>query len=191
MEAPGAPAGGYKVPESDKRRRKRIQLYLRPDGSIDQESLTDEQRGQLGIGGATPGAEATPAAVPPEMVGMLLRLVVQVEAAVVGPKVGIKATEAAECLTPDEPVYQGITETGARVLGKYAGPLSIWADEIALCSMILIWQTGAFQAMRALAADRAALPVTPQTAPGPVPIRPNPQVKPDPPAPAPDWNAGE
>lgn len=150
-------------PPGDKRKKPRVILYKNEDGSFDTSGLSDEEKQKI-FGGASapqppppppPPQDTGPAPepVPAEVVGMALNLLVSIEAAVVGQKLGIDQVRAYDALTPREPLATLITAQSTKVINKYGGSLGPWADEIALGCMIVTWQVTAFNELRRIAAE--------------------------------------
>lgn len=134
----------------DKRSRKRITVYLDENGQPDLESLKDDERSKLGLAGSPDSpADAEPAAqIDPAVVGMMFHMLCTIESAFVAPRMGITSEQAREALTPPEPIRDSIIGAGTKVLNKYGGALGRWADELALASVIVLWQTQAFAEMK-------------------------------------------
>lgn len=147
---------------ADKRKRKRLTVYLNADGSPDWDGVTDEQRQQFGMGATAAAPPPEPMHVPPEMVGYLVMTMARIEAAIVAPRMGLTAEETARALTPPEPILVGIQEAGARVLAKYAGTMGKYQDEIILGSLLITWQAQAFAELRRMkAANESEPPANP------------------------------
>lgn len=149
---------------TDKRKRKRLTVYLHDDGTPDWDGVTSEQRAQLGVAGSEAGSEtpAEPLQVPPEMVGFLVLTLTRIESAIVAPKIGLTSEQTLEVLTPAPALLQGINEAGARVLAKYGGTLGKYQDEFMLGSLLITWQAQAFAELRRMCAanesKREAMP---------------------------------
>lgn len=154
-ESTGPDASAPAMSPNDKRKRKRITVYCNDDGTPDLDSVPEDQRRALGIGQAPEGsnqAPEAPAQFEPAMVGMILPVLVGIEAALIGPRLGIEIDQARSALTPHPMIADGIAQAGAKVLNKYGGNLGRWADEIALVSIIATWQVQAFAEMRRMKA---------------------------------------
>jgi hypothetical protein len=163
-EITGGETDTHAKPDNDRRRKKRLQVYLNDDGTPDWEATPADVRSQLGMGGAGgDGVQPAGPEIPPEMVGMLVGLIGNIEAAIVAPKMGIPSEAAREALAMPEPIAVGINEAGGRVLAKYSGSLGRYADEIVLGSLLVTWQASAFARMREYKASMPAPDVPTQT----------------------------
>jgi hypothetical protein len=152
---------------NDRRRRKKIYVYLDGNNQPDWSALTPENRQALGVTdtGITPPEPEPDRTIQPEVIGMLLSTMIGIEAAIVAPRFGVSAERAREIVTPLEPVAAGICASGARVATKYGGALGRWQDEIVLATLIVTWQTSVFAGLRAEQARQ-----TPPVAPPPPPV---------------------
>lgn len=139
---------------TDKRKRRRITVYCNDDGSPDLSTISDEQKAALGLNGsaAGPAPEPVPQVEPidPAIFGMMFGVLANIEAAVVAPKMGIDPDAARSALVPPPPLADALANAAAKVAAKYGGTLGRWADEIALGSLIVTWQIGAFAQMRSM-----------------------------------------
>lgn len=151
------------APVMDKRRKKRVSVYLNDDGSPDWSGVSDEQRAMLGGVLPTPEAEAEP--IPPEMVGLLLKTVTSIEAAVLARSMDLEPALVHQAFAIPEPMEGPMCETGARVLQKYMGGASRYQDEMVLAALLISWQGAAIGQLRAFKAEK--LP-TPEPPPAPI-----------------------
>jgi hypothetical protein len=158
----------------NKRKKPRFTVYRNADGSFDTEHLSDADRAAFNAhtSGATNAAPPPPAAGPaepmpdpidPMIIGMALNLLVSIESAVVGQKLGIPQQTAFKVLTPKPPFDESITALATKVANKYGASLGPYSDEIALVALIGAWQVSAFSELRAIVAEQAAR--KPQDAP--------------------------
>jgi hypothetical protein len=161
-------------PAGDKRRRRRLSVYLNDDGTPDLETIPAELKGALGMeDGAQPG-EPEPDRVNPDLVKFLIVTLSRIEGFVIAKQNDMDVEAVCSALEPPAPLLAPMSETGARLLAKYAGGMNRWQDEIVLGSLLITWQSGAFQQIRALkastvepAANEPAAPEPPQTSPFP------------------------
>lgn len=170
---------------NDKRKRKRITVYCHEDGSPDLDSVPEEQRRALGLGGSTDQAEPEPVqtSFEPAMIGMFLPVLVGIESALVAPRMGINQDQARSALTPAPPLADAIAQAATKVLNKYGSALGRWADEIALVSIVATWQVMAFSEMQRI---RAASAPAPQAPPPPPDVHETIEAKPKKPSQRPD-----
>jgi len=172
----GRAAAGY-----DK--RKRILLYFQEDGSPDVSKLSERQREMLGMlrgtdGEAAAGDPAGPPPAPPftpQIAGVMLGVLISIESAIVAPRMDLDASRVQAALTPIPPIADAIQETATRVMNKYAGTLGPYTDEIALCGLIVVWQSSAFSEIRRMKAAAAPAPE-----PRPLPVDIHASVEPKP-----------
>lgn len=143
------------APMNDKRKRKRLTIYLQADGTPDWEGVTDEQRTQLGVIAQPAGTEpeAPPMSIPPEVIGYFVMTLTRIESAIIAPRMGLDAAETMRVLTPAPPVLEGISEAGAKVLAKYGGTMGKYQDEIVLGMLLIQWQAGAIGTLRGMKAE--------------------------------------
>jgi hypothetical protein len=139
----------------DKRNRKRFIIYAKEDGTPDLSNLPPELDSLRGGNsnqetGSTPPQpiDPPPPAFDSSVFQMILPVITGLEALLVAPRMGITVPLATQCLTPAPPLADAIATAAARVANKYAGSMSQYADEIALCAIIATWQVSAFAAMR-------------------------------------------
>ena len=143
------------APSSEPEPPRSIEIPLLADGKPDFDSLSGETLDQLAE--AMGDRPVEPAAVPPESIALLIRLAVSIQAAILAPRFHVARPVATVILTPDEGVAAALSETGARVLTRYAGPLSQYADEFALVSTLIAWQLAGLAGLRVeAAAERVA-----------------------------------
>lgn len=155
INAEAAADGATPRPKPDKRSRKRLSIYLNDDGTPDWESAPDEIRSA--VGGAAPAPQPAPEPAPPidpAIVGFMLQTMTRIESAIVGPRMGLTASEAYGALEPPAPLAEGLCTAGAAVLNKYSGSFGRWQEEIVLASLIVSWQASAFSEMRSMAAAK-------------------------------------
>lgn len=144
-------------PNTDRRKRRRVSIYLNDDGTPDLAGLTPDQKLQLGLGQPKPPEpEAPPMEIPPAMIGGLIAMLARIEAAIVAPRVGLTQDEALSMLIPPPELQPPLQEAAARVIAKHSGSLGKWQEEIILGTLIVSWQAQAFAAMRQLIAEKAA-----------------------------------
>ncbi len=144
---------------NDKRKRARIIVYTNDDGTADLSALTDEQRSQLGVGSPSAAATDTPSVqFAPQMMAMILPVLVSIESAVVAPRIGIDQEKVRVALTPPDAIAEGICEASTKVLNKYGGALGPYADELALASLLIMWQVSAFGELRRIKAESTPAP---------------------------------
>lgn len=156
----------------DRRARKRVSIYLDESGAPDWTATPKSVLDQLGLGpGGTPEPEPEP--IPIEVVGVAIGMLANVESAIVSRQMGIPLDMTRAALTPPPPIAGALNEAAARVLNKYSGAWSRWADEIMLGGLIVTWQLQAFSELRAIKAEmmtkeeRSAPPPPPKTEPEP------------------------
>lgn len=142
------------APKPDKRRRPRLMIALTEDGQPDVSNLDDGVRARLRDALAEPAAEP-PAPIDPAVVVFALRAISNIEAAVLAGRFGLDQVRAAECVAPPPMLAEQIGAAGARVLAKHSGAWTRWQDEIVLGALLVTWQAGAIQALRAAAAEVA------------------------------------
>jgi hypothetical protein len=127
---------------------------------VDLTSLTPEERQALQM--ALRGQEgASEPSIDPALVGMLVRGVGSLEAALLSQRYGLDPVQCRAAIGPDEPLLSMIGEAGAKVVAKY-NLCGRWGEEIALCSLIAIWQGGALQALNALSVAASARKIAPR-----------------------------
>lgn len=160
--------------KQDRRRRPRLILALKDDGTPDLSGARPEQIEAL-KSALEEAAPAPPEPISPVVVHMALGAIANIEAAVLAGRFGLTTEQAAMALQPAPPLREQIAEAGARVLNKYSGALGRWQDEIVLAALLVAWQSSALATLRAMAAEqraqqeqRPAAP-TPTPAPGPAP----------------------
>lgn len=171
----------------DKRKKPRVILYKNDDGTWDTSSLNDEEKSRL-FGGATgappppppptpdPAAPA-PEPIDPQVMGMALTMLVSIEAAVVGQKLGLDHKTVYDVLQPRPPFDGAILNLSCKVANKYGASLGPWADEIALGALLISWQVAAFNQLRQIVADQKSgsdrpAPEAPAPPPPPPPETP-------------------
>lgn len=147
---------GQQLPSSDKRRKKRISVYLNDDGMPDWSGVPDDQRELLG--GKLPEAAPPSEPIAPEMVGLLLRAVTAIEGAVLARTMDLPAADVHAALTIPQPIERPLCEVGARVLEKHFSGSSKYQDEIVLASLLLTWQGSAIAQLRAMRAESKPIP---------------------------------
>jgi hypothetical protein len=156
----------------DRRRRPRLILALKDDGTPDLSSARPEQIEAL-KSALEEAAPAPPEPISPVVVHMALGAVANIEAAVLAGRFGLTTEQAAQALQPAPPLREQIAEAGARVLNKYSGALGRWQDEIVLAALLVAWQSSALATLRAMATEQRApqeqRPAAP--APGPTPAQ--------------------
>jgi len=149
--------------EQSKRKKPRVTIYRNEDGSYDTSSLSDEDKARLfGTPSNTPppppAADAAPAPEPvdPAVIGMALNLLTSIEASLIGRKLGLPHELCQQVLQPKPPLDTTITGLACKVANKYGASLGPYADEIALCAMVVTWQVQAFTELRSIVAERDA-----------------------------------
>lgn len=132
----------------DKRSRRRIVIPIDEDGRPDISRLDDEVLEQIR---QEAEAQEPPEPIAPEVCGMVVTVLAQIEAAVLGPRFGLPQETAAQAIMPPPPMRDQIAQAGSRVLTKYSGTLGRWQDEIMLASLLVAWQAAALNNLRELA----------------------------------------
>jgi hypothetical protein len=143
-------------PGRDKRARKRYIVFAKEDGTPDLDNLPPELQSAIGSAPAPAAPTGPPPDPPPpafdsQLVKILLPVVSGLEAVFVAPRMGITVDQATAALTPPPPLADAIAAAATKVLNKYFPEPGRWADEIALCAMIVTWQATAFAQMRRMA----------------------------------------
>ena len=164
--------------KQDRRRRPRLILALKDDGTPDLSGARPEQIEAL-KSALEEAAPALPEPISPVVVHMALGAVASIEAALLAGRFGLTTEQAAVALQPPPPLREQIAEAGARVLNKHSGALGRWQDEIVLAALLVAWQSSALASLRAMAAEQRAQQEQRPAAPGPAPA----------PAPAPATSA--
>ncbi len=155
--APEVVAGPTIVERKPQVRRPRVILHFDPDGKPELGNLEPETRARLqaAFAGGGPAAGPEPAApVDPALVGMVLKGLGSLEAAMLAGRFGLDAETCRRVVGPPEPLAGMMAETGARVISKY-NLTGKYGDEIALACLIMTWQAGALQQLRALGREKA------------------------------------
>lgn len=145
----------------DKRRRPRVMIPLNPDGTPDlsrvDPMVLDAIRNQT--------ESNQPEPIQPEVIEMAINLIANIESAIVAPKFGIPQEQAIAVVMPQKPLKEQMAQAGAKVLSKYSGAMGKYQDEIVLGAMLLAWQVGVLnqlRAMKALQAQNQQIPNTEQ-----------------------------
>lgn len=158
------------TPQPNRRKQPRVIVYLKPDGTPDYEALSDEQRAKLqppgtSAGPGVPTTEPPPEPIPPESIMMIMTLLTSIESSIIASKLELPPEQVNAALQPPKPIADGIVAAGTKVANKYGGTLGRWADEIALCSLLVVWQSQAFAQIRALKAAKDSTEPQPATKP--------------------------
>lgn len=133
--------------EQGGRRRRKVRLPIyEVENGIDLSSLTGDQRSELAQALAA-GSVSSEAQVDPAVVAMLIKALGALEASVLSVKLGIERDRAVEIVGPHPPLDGMIAETASKVIAKH-NLLGRWGDEIALLSMVGVWQSGVLTAIR-------------------------------------------
>jgi hypothetical protein len=125
-----------------RKRRKRAVIFRNEDGSIDTSKLDDDGREILAQLQAEKPEEIN--ALPTEVGATLLTVFGALETQIVAKKTGLAVEQVRPCFVPAPPIAEKMSEAVTKVLNKYAGGLTRFADEIALACLIIVWQTSAF-----------------------------------------------
>ena len=136
------------APKQKRKRRKRAVIFRNDDGSIDTSKLDDDGREILAQLQAEKPEEIN--ALPTEVGATLLTVFAAIETQIVAKKTGLPVEQVQPCFVPAPPIAEKMSETVTKVLNKYAGGLTRFADEIALASLIVVWQTTAFAQLNAI-----------------------------------------
>lgn len=139
---------------TDKRKRKRVTVYLNDDGTPDYSGLDETVRSLLSIPSQSAETVTPPIEIPPEMIGYLVLTLTRIEAAIVAPRLDLDVESVLPILTPYPELGNAINTAASKVLAKYGGTMGQYQDEIVLGSLILTWQATAFGQLRALSAEK-------------------------------------
>lgn len=126
--------------KSDRRARKRVSVYLHDDGTPDWDGTPAETKEKLGLGATAEHPEPVPA----ELVGAALQILTQIESAVVAKSLDLDPLTVARALEPPPMFARPLVDSATRVLNKYSGAWTRWADEIMLAGLLAAWQLQAF-----------------------------------------------
>ncbi len=135
----------------DARKRKRIVIPIREDG-LDLSRLSDEDIGAIRQAVATSDGPPT---IDPMLVAMILDGVASLEATVLSVKFRLPADQVRRVLIPQEPIRTPLSETTARVISKH-NLMGRWADEVALLSLLTVWQAQSLATIKQLALEAEA-----------------------------------
>jgi hypothetical protein len=149
--------------KADRRRRPKVIIPMNDDGSFDFAPVSEEERERLRAA-LEESRPDPPPPIDPAIVGFAVQTLASIEAAIVGPKMGLSHDRAFACIVPPPPLAEQISQAGARVLEKYSGGWSKYQDEIVLCALIVTWQAQAFRNLRA-AKDAAEPELKPEPKP--------------------------
>lgn len=134
-------------------RKPRIIVRFDQTGSPDLASMEPEDRKSLerAFRAQQSAAEAS---VDPALVVMVLQGLGSLEAALLAQKYGLEPDDCRKVVGPSEPLAGMLGQAGAKVIAKH-NLTGKWGEEIALLSLLTVWQTTVLQQLRALGARKA------------------------------------
>lgn len=154
-------------PKRDRRRLPKLIVTVTEDGKPDLSTLNEEARDKLRAA-LEEAAPEPPEPIQPAVVGFALAALARIEAAIVAPKFGLSAEQAADILLPKPPLKDSLEEAAARVLNKYSGAWFRYQDELVLGALLVSWQAGALQMLRAARGGQQ-----PESGASPAPAQPS------------------
>jgi hypothetical protein len=119
-------------------------VYVTDEG-IDVSALSSEERESLQL---VLSEENKSTGVDSMVMGVLISALGSLEATFLASRFGVSRERALSIVGPHEPLKSGIAEAATKVANKYHA-LDRWADEIALVSLVAVWQIGVMESFRA------------------------------------------
>lgn len=163
--ADGSTSGADPKPKKRDSDRRRVYIPSDPRIAVDCSQLSEDERTRLKSAlGVPPVSKPDEPAftvqtepvqrTDPALVAMLYKALAQLQGAIMGPKFGLERETAVDIATPKEPLATMLYETSARICDKY-NVMGKYADELALVSLLGVWQSGVIAAMKAAGAEAA------------------------------------